>query len=100
MAKIDYDKIDNDLSEMKWMSIILEDYLNQIWNGKADDERRRDFNLPKLDGLDIYVLDDQTTEVAMFAALKLGDMIREAVKNYQALAEQDEEEKAAGASDE
>jgi hypothetical protein len=98
MAKIDYDRIDNDLNEMKWMSIILEDYLNDLWKGKADDDRRKVFNLPdiKQSGFSLYVIDDQTTEVAMFAALKLGDMIREAIANYEALAKQDGAEKSRG----
>jgi hypothetical protein len=91
MAKIDYDKINSDLSEMKYMSVILEDYLNDLWRMKADAEMRATLKLPdiKQSGISLYIIDDQTPEVVMFAALKLGDMIREAIDKYEALLKDD-----------
>ena len=85
--RLDYDKVDNDLNEMKYMSIILEDNLNDLWQAKADAESREIFGLPEFnkEGFSLYVIDDQKTEVVMFAALKLGDMIRRAIDKYEAL---------------
>ncbi|WP_296713139.1 hypothetical protein [Rhodoblastus sp.] len=96
MAKIDYDRIDNDLNEMKWMSIILEDYLDDIWKAKANADTRKMFNLPDIgkNGFSLYFIDDQTTELATFAALKLGDMIRKAIKSYEEMVKENDSTKA------